>query len=190
MNHDLRKITYEIISEFEKNKSQLKLTRDQIINKADFSSKDKSRITVFTNEVVKWRKKIDYYISINLKKSISKLDKRILNVLRIGYYEILFDAKIPIYASVDYWVQFTKIRFGRIKAGFCNAILRKARKVKINSNKNFKKFIDFFFISRMVSSKMGKSIWDGTNNKTFKVFQSSSKLLSSNTEKSKKSLLH
>ena len=57
MNHDLRKITYDIISEFEKNKSQLKLTRDQIINKADFSSKDKSRITVFTNEVVKWRKK-------------------------------------------------------------------------------------------------------------------------------------
>ena len=144
MNHDLRKITYEIISEFEKNKSQLKLIRDRIINKADLSSKDKSRITVFTNEVVKWRKKIDYYISINLKKSISKLDKRILNVLRIGYYEILFDAKIPIYASVDYWVQFTKIRFGRKKAGFCNAILRKARKVKINSNKNFKNLSIFF----------------------------------------------
>ena len=36
MNHDLRKITYDIISEFEKNKSQLKLTRDQIINKAEF----------------------------------------------------------------------------------------------------------------------------------------------------------
>ena len=144
MNHDLRKITYKIISEFEKNKSQLKLTRDQIINKAELSSKDKSRITVFTNEVVKWRKKIDYYISINLKKSISKLDKRILNVLRIGYYEILFDAKIPIYASVDYWVQFTKIRFGRLKAGFCNAILRKARKVKINSNKNFKNLSIFF----------------------------------------------
>ena len=136
MNHDLRKVTYNIISEFEKNDSQLKLIRDRIINKADFSSKDKSRITVCTNEIVKWRKKIDYYISINLKKSISKLDKRVLNILRIGYYEILFDAKIPIYASVDYWVQFTKIRFGRIKAGFCNAILRKARKVKINSNKN------------------------------------------------------
>ena len=144
MNHDLRKITYEIISEFEKNKSQLKLIRDRIISKADLSSKEKSRITVFTNEVVKWRKKIDYYISIYLKKSISKLDKRILNVLRIGYYEILFDAKIPIYASVDYWVQFTKIRFGRKKAGFCNAILRKARKVKINSNKNFKNLSIFF----------------------------------------------
>ena len=96
MKHDLRKVTYDIISEFEKNNSQLKLTRDRIINKVDFSSKDKSRITVFTNEVVKWRKKIDYYISINLKKPINKLDKRILNVLRIGYYEILFDAKIPI----------------------------------------------------------------------------------------------
>ena len=35
MNHDLRKVTYDIISEFEKNKSQLKLTRDRIINKAD-----------------------------------------------------------------------------------------------------------------------------------------------------------
>ena len=79
MNHDLRKVTYDIITEFEKNKSQLKLTRDRIVNKADLSSKDRSRITVFTNEVVKWRKKIDYYISINLKKSISKLDKRILN---------------------------------------------------------------------------------------------------------------
>ena len=68
MNPDLRKVTYDIISEFEKNKSQLKLTRDRIINKADISSNDKSRITVFTNEVVKWKKKIDYYISINLKK--------------------------------------------------------------------------------------------------------------------------
>ena len=144
MNHDLRKVTYDIITEFEKNKSQLKLTRDRFINNVDFSSNDKSRITVSTNEVVKWRKKIDYYISINLKKSISKLDKRILNVLRIGYYEILFDAKIPIYASVNYWVEFTKIRFGRFKAGFCNAILRKARKVKINSNENLKNLSIFF----------------------------------------------
>ena len=56
MNPDLRKIIYDIISEFEKNRSQLKLTRDRIINKADFSSKDKSRIIVCTNEVVKWRK--------------------------------------------------------------------------------------------------------------------------------------
>ena len=144
MNHDLRKVTYDIISEFEKNKSQLKLTRDRIINTADLSSKDKSRITVFTNEVVKWRKKIDYYISINLKKSINKLDKRILNVLRIGYYEILFDSKIPIYASVDYWVQFTKNRFGRLKAGLCNAVLRKARKAKIDSNKSLKNLSIFF----------------------------------------------
>ena len=138
MNHDLRRIIYDIISEFEKNKSQLKLIRDCFINKVDISTNDKSRITVCTNEVVKWRKKIDYYISINLKKSINKLDKRILNILRIGYYEILFDANIPIYASVDYWVQFTKIRFGRLKAGFCNAVLRKARKVKINSKKSLK----------------------------------------------------
>ena len=144
MNHDLRKVTYDIISEFEKNKSQLKLTRDRIINTADLSSKDKSRITVFTNEVVKWRKKIDYYISINLKKSINKLDKRILNVLRIGYYEILFDSRTPIYASVDYWVQFTKNRFGRLKAGLCNAVLRKARKAKIDSNKSLKNLSIFF----------------------------------------------
>ena len=144
MNPDIRKVTYDIISEFEKNKSQLKLTRDRIINKADISTNDKSRIIVFTNEVVKWRKKIDYYISFNLKKSINKLDKRVLNILRLGYYEILFDSKIPIYASVDYWVQFTKIRFGRKKAGFCNAILRKAKKVKINSNKNFKNLSIFF----------------------------------------------
>ena len=144
MNHDPRKLTYDIISEFEKNNEKLKLTRDRIINKADISNNDKFRITVCTNEVVKWRKKIDFYISINLKKSINKLDKRILNVLRIGYYEILFDAKIPIYASVDYWVQFTKIRFGRLKAGFCNAVLRKARKVKIDSNKNLKNLSIFF----------------------------------------------
>ena len=183
MNHDLRKITYDIISEFEKNKSQLKLTRDRIINKADLSSKDKSRITVFTNEVVKWRKKIDYYISINLKKSISKLDKRILNVLRIGYYEILFDAKIPIYASVDYWVQFTKIRFGRLKAGFCNAILRKARKVKINSNKNLKNLSIFFSYPEWLVQKWENQFGMEQTIKLLKYFNLPPRLLSSNTEK-------
>ena len=40
MNHDLRKVTYDIITEFEKNKSQLKLTRDRIVNKAELCSKD------------------------------------------------------------------------------------------------------------------------------------------------------
>ena len=156
MNHDPRKLTYDIISEFEKNNEKLKLTRDRIINKADISNNDKFRITVCTNEVVKWRKKIDFYISINLKKSINKLDKRILNVLRIGYYEILFDAKIPIYASVDYWVQFTKIRFGRLKAGFCNAVLRKAKKVKIDSNKNLKNLSIFFSYPEWLVQKWKK----------------------------------
>ena len=39
MNHDLRKVTYDIISEFEKNKSQLKLTRDRSLIKQIFPLK-------------------------------------------------------------------------------------------------------------------------------------------------------
>ena len=60
MNHDPRKLTYDIISEFEKNNGKLKLTRDQIINKADISNNDKFRITVCTNErnVYIWSKVI------------------------------------------------------------------------------------------------------------------------------------
>jgi len=68
---------------------------------------------------------LDYYIDLWCTQRADHLEPVILNILRIGAYQILFMDKIPHSAAVNEAVEMTRRR-GRSKAtGMVNAILRK-----------------------------------------------------------------
>ncbi len=75
-----------------------------------FLSKNDLLLTneIFTG-VIRWKIRLDYIINKLLKKGISKTNKNIVNILRVGIYQILFTDKIPNYAIVNETVKIAKL---------------------------------------------------------------------------------
>ena len=68
----------------------------------------------------------DYVVSCFSSLELKKLHPRVLDILRISIYQILFLDKIPHSAVVDEGVKLAKKYSNPRAAGFVNAILRKA----------------------------------------------------------------
>jgi len=126
INKDARYHAFQILLEFERNKNQLKLVRNRYYNSFSVPQNDINRSLVLSNEVVRWRRRLDYWIGKNLSKTLKSLNTKALIILRLGYYEILIDQTIPIYAAVNSWVQLSKHVLNNKLIGLINAVLRKS----------------------------------------------------------------
>ena len=76
--------------------------------------------------VLRWRSRLDFVIGVLAKRSINRLDASVVEVLRLGLYQLLYMDVAP-YAAVDETVGLTPKR----ARGFVNAILRGATRVKL-----------------------------------------------------------
>lgn len=83
---------------------------------------DKSLLTEIVYGVIRWLGKLDYIIALFIERRVNK--KEILNILRIGLYQLLFLDSVPNYAAISETVDVAKGVFGERVAGFVNAILR------------------------------------------------------------------
>ena len=138
MKIDSRFIAYNILIQFEKKDIQIPIIRDIIYSKFSLNNKLKQRATVLVNEVTRFRGRLDLMITFISSKKISHLEKTVLTILRIGFYEIIFDSKIPDYAAVDSSVGLAHKFSKRKSVGFTNAVLRNLVRKK-NKNKNWDK---------------------------------------------------
>ena len=67
-------------------------------------------------------------------KKLSFLNKKVLTILRIGFYEIIFDHKVPDYAAVDSSVNLARKFTNKKTIGFTNAVLRNLVRKKDNDH--------------------------------------------------------
>ncbi len=88
----------------------------------NISSLDIALLTELVYGVIRWLGKLDYIIGLLVDKKIKK--KEILNILRIGLYQLLFLDSVPDYAAISEAVNIAKTLYGQGIAGFVNAILR------------------------------------------------------------------
>lgn len=95
------------------------------IAKNKLDSRDAALATRLAYGVIQNRILLDYYIGCYCTQRPNHLEPVILNILRIGAYQILFMDKIPHRAAVNEAVEMVKCH-GRPKAaGLVNAVLRK-----------------------------------------------------------------
>jgi len=85
---------------------------------------DRSFLTELTYGVLRWRGRLDWFISYFSKIPLEKIEPKILNILRLGCYQILYLSKTPNPAAVNESVELAKRHRGKGGAGFVNAILR------------------------------------------------------------------
>jgi len=124
MKQDARFLSLKILNRFEKKNEQLVMSRNQIFSSFKPESIDKSRAMVLTNEIIRLRDRLDVMIEYVSGRKIDRLDPSLLSILRIGFYEIIYDESIPDYAAVDSLVNLTKTVLNRKASKLTNAVLR------------------------------------------------------------------
>jgi 16S rRNA (cytosine967-C5)-methyltransferase len=91
---------------------------------------DRAFLTELTYGVLRWRERLDWVIRHFSKVPFKKIELEMLNILRLGLYQIFFLTRTPASAAVNESVELAKKIRERGGGGFVNAILRSALREK------------------------------------------------------------
>lgn len=94
------------------------------LHEADLDPRDAALATQLTYGVLQNRMLCDFYIASFSSLKLNKIAPGILDILRLGVYQLLFLERIPAHAAVNDAVSAAR-RSNPRAAGFVNAILRK-----------------------------------------------------------------
>ena len=125
-----RELALKILYKIDKEKAYSNIVLNEMIrkNKKELTSKDIGLISEIVYGTTTWRLTLDEIIKKYSKIKLKKISVWILNILRMGIYQIVFLDKIPKSASVNESVNLAK-RYGhKSSSSFVNAILRKVTK--------------------------------------------------------------
>ncbi len=125
-----REIALKILYKIDKENAYSNIALNEEIkeNRKKIEEKDIGLISEIVYGVTSWRLTIDEVIKKYSKIKIKKISPWILNILRMGIYQIIFLDKIPKSAAVNESVNLAK-RYGHSSSSnFVNAILRKIEK--------------------------------------------------------------
>ncbi len=126
MKADPRKTALKILNTLDKKRYTLdSIIESAFTNNIALTQQDKSLANVIVFGVVRWQGQIDWIISIFSKTKIKKINPKVLNILRIGIFQIKFLTKIPCSAAVNTSVELAKKNAPAWVTGYVNATLRK-----------------------------------------------------------------
>ena len=114
-----------IINQFYDTSLNLKTLQNEYFKKYNIKLDDRNRVIVLTREILRWKGRLDWYIEKHLNTPFNKLQTQLLSILEMGTYELMFDEKVPDYASINSAVEITKRQINKKAGGLVNAILRK-----------------------------------------------------------------
>ena len=125
-----REIALKILYEIDTKKGYSNIVLNEYINKnkEKLTNRDIGLISEIIYGVTTWKLTIDEIIKKHSKIKIKKISDWILNILRMGIFQIIFLDKIPKSAAVNESVNLAK-RYGhKSSSNYVNAILRKVDK--------------------------------------------------------------
>lgn len=89
---------------------------------------ERQRLTDLVFGTIRSRYTLDCIIEKISGQAVKRIQKKILNVLRIGVYELVFNNQTPVYAVINEAVEAVKKKGGRKQRGFVNAVLREVER--------------------------------------------------------------
>jgi len=120
-----RAVCLDILNRTEEaNRLPDKLLTDSFKKYRHLSSLDRAFLTELTYGVLRWRQTLDWILIRFSKVPLEKIESTVLNILRIGLYQILFLTRTPVSAAVNESVEMAKVIRGQGGAGFVNGVLR------------------------------------------------------------------
>lgn len=118
-----RKLAWDVIHRVDREKAYADILLDQVLRKPSLKEEDRAFITELVYGTLRWRGRLDWVVAQYSSKPLSKLDPEILNILRMGAYQLL-NLRTPSSAAVDESVKLSKNFTSGKASGFVNAVLR------------------------------------------------------------------
>lgn len=87
--------------------------------------RDVHLLTELATGVLRWRSRLDYELEPHSTRPLSRLDPEVLEVLRLGVYQLRFLTRVPVAAVVDDAVALVRRARKSSAAGLVNAVLRR-----------------------------------------------------------------
>lgn len=126
----VREIALKTIYKIDKEEAYSNIALDEMIkdNRKKLNDRDIGFISELVYGITTWKLTLDEIIKKYSKIRLKKISPWILNILRMGIYQIVFLDKVPKSAAVNESVNLAK-RYGhKSSSNFVNAILRKVEK--------------------------------------------------------------
>src|SRR5690554_198451 len=96
-----REIALKTLYDIDVNKAYSNISIKKNLNNSSLKSIDKAFITHLVYGVIKNRTRLDWIISNFSKTPIKRMSPWVLNILRLGVYQIVFLDKVPQSAAVN-----------------------------------------------------------------------------------------
>jgi 16S rRNA (cytosine967-C5)-methyltransferase len=87
--------------------------------------RDRALVTDLVQGTLRWRGRLDHLLAHATGRNLASLEPRIVTLLRLGAYQIVFSDRIPARAAVDQSVRCARAVGLRRAAGLVNAALRR-----------------------------------------------------------------
>lgn len=127
-----REIALNVLYKIEVGEAYSNLILDKEFKKSDLSNEDKALASQIVYGVLTWKITLDEIIKKHSTLKLKKISPWIINILRMGIYQICYLDKIPESAAVNESVNLAKKYGHPSSAKFVNAVLRKIKKNEEN----------------------------------------------------------
>jgi len=122
-----RRIAYDLLAAIRERGAYANLTLPGLLDQAQLDDRDAALATELGYGTVRWQGTLDAILGACLDRPIAELDPPVLDVLRLGAYQILH-TRIPPYAAVAATVNLAGTVTGEGPARLVNAVLRRVSK--------------------------------------------------------------
>ena len=103
-----REAAYAALSSYRRNGAWSELALDSVITKAGLDHREASLATRICMGVLQNMMLLDWHIERVSTIPFSRIQPQIIDILRIGSYQILFTERIPVHAAVDESVKLAR----------------------------------------------------------------------------------
>ena len=129
MVNNARKTSLHILNTLDQGNKTLDNILDEVLSQhAFFSKKDRALLQAIVFGVLRWRAKLDWIIDYFSKTRLSQIDPKVMNILRIALFQIIYLNRIPVSAAVNTSVEMAKSVTEPYVVRFVNGLLRNAAK--------------------------------------------------------------
>lgn len=120
---NIRLLAVKALSDINRHGAYANITLQEYIGRYNLSDLDRRFFTELVYGVLRRRNYLDAIIVHLAKRPLKKLSSMVVEILRLGIYQLIYMDKVPPSAAVNESVTLSK-KFTRGLSGFVNAILR------------------------------------------------------------------
>ena len=120
-----RLLATRVLERVERSQAYADLALHQALARSPLSGVDRALTTELVYGTLRWRGRLDYFLSQVLNQELATLDPLIATILRLGAYQLMFSDRIPASAAVDQAVRCTRAVGNQRATGLVNAVLRR-----------------------------------------------------------------